>query len=523
MNLNKKQSNNKQLFINIFAQLIAFIVSMGISFVLTPFIVKNVGKEAYGFVGLANDFVNYAEIVTVALNSMAARFITIRLHRNDIESVNKYFTSILIVNVFLAILFSIPSVVIVIFMDRFLSVPAIIVKDIRLLWALIFLNFMITMIGSVFEISVFARNRLEIESLRKIKSNLLRGLLLLVLFSLISSSVWYIGVVSVVCTLYIVLYNIKYTKILLPEVTIRKKYFDINKIKTIVSSGIWNSISKLSCILLSGLDLLLSNIFIGAAAMGTLSLSKTLPNAILSVFGLISSAFAPEFTIYYAEKKFDELKNQLLFSIKILGFIASIPNAILFAYGKEFFRLWVPGQNENQLYVLSLVIASELVFAMPLESLWNVFAVTNKVKKSSLSILISGILTILTLFIGFTFCVNTDIRLLIIGGTSSFYGIIRSLTFLPIYGAKCLELKWSIFYRPIFKNVINVLIITLFSFMVKYLININSWATLIICSIITLLFSILINSILTFNESERMKVIEMVNNKLKIRKKTKLL
>ena len=53
---------NKQLLINMTAQIVAFVVNFAINFFLTPFILDNVGREAYGFVSLGNNFVNYASL-----------------------------------------------------------------------------------------------------------------------------------------------------------------------------------------------------------------------------------------------------------------------------------------------------------------------------------------------------------------------------------------------------------------------------------------------------------------------------
>lgn len=58
------------------AQLLAFAVNMGISFLLAPIIEAKM-ENTYGFVTLANQFVLYAQIVVSALNTMASRFITI--------------------------------------------------------------------------------------------------------------------------------------------------------------------------------------------------------------------------------------------------------------------------------------------------------------------------------------------------------------------------------------------------------------------------------------------------------------
>ena len=85
-------TKNKQLAINMSASFIAYIVSFGISFFLSPYIVKNVGVDAYGFVGLANNFVSYATILTVIINSMASRFITLELNKENLKKANKYFS-----------------------------------------------------------------------------------------------------------------------------------------------------------------------------------------------------------------------------------------------------------------------------------------------------------------------------------------------------------------------------------------------------------------------------------------------
>lgn len=69
--------NTKRLLINLIASITSLVLSLTISFFLTPFVVSTVGTEAYGFVSLANNFVGYAQIFTLALNSMASRFITI--------------------------------------------------------------------------------------------------------------------------------------------------------------------------------------------------------------------------------------------------------------------------------------------------------------------------------------------------------------------------------------------------------------------------------------------------------------
>ena len=77
--------NKRATLINIFAALITLGVQMFISFWLSPFVVGKLGEEAYGFINLANNFVSYASLVSVAINSMACRYISV----NIIQAIKK--------------------------------------------------------------------------------------------------------------------------------------------------------------------------------------------------------------------------------------------------------------------------------------------------------------------------------------------------------------------------------------------------------------------------------------------------
>lgn len=87
--------NKRQFILNLFASLISFAANLGIGFLMTPFIVQQIGAEAYGFVGLANTMINYATLFTLALNSVSGRFITVAYHKGDKSTADKYFTSTL--------------------------------------------------------------------------------------------------------------------------------------------------------------------------------------------------------------------------------------------------------------------------------------------------------------------------------------------------------------------------------------------------------------------------------------------
>lgn len=502
--------------INLIAQVVAFAINICISFFLTPYIVNKIGVEANGFVGLANNFIEYAQLLTVAINSMVGRFITIKIHKNQIEEANKYFTSVIVVNIVIAVILSLIFGGIIAFLTNIVNISPELVADVKMLWGFIFFNFIISLFTSIFSVSTFAKNRLELAALCNIKAYLIRAGILIISYVFFKPVVWYIGLALSAMGVYTLITHIRYTKKLMPELKFDKKNYDFEKIKELIKSGIWNSISKLSSILSSGLDLLITNLLVNPVAMGVVSLSKTMPTIILSFFGTIANIFAPQLTISYAKGEKEGMKTQLLFAIKLFGILASIPIAIIVGLGEEFYSLWTPTQDSHLLYLLTVVSCMNLAFALPVEPIYNIFTVTNKIKASSIALILFSILSITLVFVGLNFATSDIEKMFVIIGVGSLVNVLRVLTFLPIYGAKCMGYKKTTFYSPIFKNVGLIVVLSIIAFGIKKIITVNSWISLIAVAIIIAVIGLIINFMLICTKEEKQKILLMIKNKGKI-------
>lgn len=115
-------SKNKQFIINLVASLVNFAVNMGIGFVITPFIVGRVGAEAYGFAGLANTMVGYATLFTIALNSVAGRFITVAYHQGNKRKADTYFSSTLAANLVMTLILTVVAVPLIVNLEHVIHI-----------------------------------------------------------------------------------------------------------------------------------------------------------------------------------------------------------------------------------------------------------------------------------------------------------------------------------------------------------------------------------------------------------------
>ena len=182
--------------------MVSTLVSLAISFVLSPIIIDKLNYEAYGFWTLANDFVSYANIAAMALNSMAGRFITVSLTKGDYDNANKYFNSTMYANIAIVAFMFLPCVFVVTFLEHLVNISPALIPDVKLLFALTFLNFMVTIISTTFSTATFAANRLDLQAFRTIESQILRSAILIITFFFLPIHVSYMALASVIATVY---------------------------------------------------------------------------------------------------------------------------------------------------------------------------------------------------------------------------------------------------------------------------------------------------------------------------------
>ena len=504
--------NKKRIVINMTAQLLAFAVNMLLGFVLVP-VIDAMIPNAYGFTDIANKFVSAAQIVVSALNTMASRFITVQIHQEKEEEANQYFSSVFFANILMALVFLLPAMFVVVYLNRIFQIPAeASLPDIQMLFFFIFLNFLISIITSVFSVASYSKDRLELSSIATILGEVTRLAFLLIAYVFFRPYLWYVGCASVASTVIQAIANLVFTRKLLPEMKISRKNFRWAKVKELVSLGAWNSVTRLGQLLLDGLSSSIANIMISAAAMTTVAISTQVPTVINNLMGTIAGVFNPQMTIAYAKDDKKGLLDIIASADRIMIFIISIPIAFLTVFGKSFFKLWIGGtQDPGELYILSLLNVGTLFVSASIQVLYHVFLITKKVKLNSVVILTSGVLTVITVFILLN---TTNLGMYAIVGVTTFYGILRNLLFTPIYAARCLKVKWYTFYGDIFLGLLSIGAICLVALPFELFLEIDSWLKLFAVGIAAGVLALAVNFLVVLRKGERQMVVDKVKSKL---------
>jgi len=503
------QNRKKNIALSLLGSLSSFIISMVINFFLTPFIVRTLGVEANGFLGLANNFINYFSLVAIALHSMAGRFITLKICNGEMEEAGKYFNSLFISNVVLSIFVFFISLACVIHIEQLVKVPVNLVMDVKLTFAITFANYIIQILTMVFSISFFSTNKLYLQSMRLIQANLLRVAIILLAFMLFRPQIVYVAIGTIISGIYILINDIHYTKKLLPEIKVNRRQFEFAKVKELLASGVWNVVTKAGDILATGVDLLISNIFIGATAMGILAVSKTVPNVLIILIYSVSGVFAPEMTILYGQGRKYELKKTIKQAMRLLCVFVSIPNGIFIIYGKEFFTLWQPTQDEGLLWILSVLAVISMFIIGPAMPLGQIFTITNKVYENSMVTITYSVLSFAATLI---LLKTTGLGLYAIVGVSMIGSSLIALAYRIPRSAVLMGLKWCTFYNEVGINMVLSILVMAIGFCVKTILPAHTWPTLIASGGLTAILALILQWFVLLEKDTRKLIMQKVKS-----------
>lgn len=505
-------SNNRQIAKNLFFNGSTFVINFIISFFFTPYLIRTVGKEAYSFFPLVNNIIGYSSILTTAVGSMAGRFITMHIYRDDMEGANEYLNSMWVANLILSVFFTILSVFCVVYIGDILTVPEYLLDDVRWLFGLGLFSLVLGLLTGYFGLATYVRNRVDLESSRTLICNFIRIGTIVLLFWLFRPSIVYMSLSAVISGLVFLAFNYNFKRKLLPELTLApKRYFSWKKVVELSSSGVWNSVNQLSNMLLYQLDLLITNIFISAAATGDYAIAKTAPSLILSLLSMLSGTFTALFNILYAKGQMDQVVKEIRKSMVTVGMLIGLPIGFLCVYSDVFYSLWVPGQDVEMLKWMTIITVLPMICGGSINPIFGIFSVTNKLKIPSLVVLGAGLLQILVIFV---LLKTTSLGIWAIVGVSALQGLIRNSLFSPSYGAICLGKRWTTFFPTMFRGIAGVLVVVIIGVFYRHVFLVDSWLSFLVAGVIVCGLSLVANSVVMLKKSERTYLINTVYNKL---------
>lgn len=491
---------DKKNILSLIAAIMAFSSNIIINFFLSPYIIRDVGIEAYGFFSLSMNFVMYMSIITIAINSMSGRFITISIYENNLDKAKKYYSSTLFTNIIIGLVIFVILVPCIYNFEYILNIPPNILLDVKLLFLLVVISFILETILTIFSVTYIVRNKLYLSYMLQIKGSIIKLLVILFLFYMFKAHVFYLGIGILIYTIYMKLYDLYYKRILMKEIFFKKIYLDFNSFKEMFFSGIWNSITRIGNVLSGNLDLIIVNMYLNSSEMGILALSKMIPTFLNAITATVANVYMPKFLELYAKKLQEKLILEVKMALKVFSVFLSIPLVCFIVYGKEFFGLWVPNQNAEYIYSLSICSLLAIIVIGPVAIMHNIFTVVNKIKVNSILIVFTGLINVVGCIVILHY---TNLGLLAVVLLTAILSLLRNILYTVPYGAIYFNCRWYTFFPILLKSLLGVVLVSLSGFFIKNYFIINTWKIFFLLIFVLIIYNIFIQLLIIFSNEER--------------------
>ena len=196
--------------------------------------------------------------------------------------------------------------------------------------------------------------------------------------------------------------------------------------------------------------------------------------------------------------------------MKISGMLSNIAFAIVVSVGYIYYTLWVPTQDCDLLYRLTIIAVATSIFEGPVYPLYYIYTLTVKNKIPCIITIVGGVLNILGMYLlikytklgVYAIFITTAIIMLTINGISN-----------PIYMSTCLKIPKATFYGVLARHVVSCSVMTiLFCFVSKYFV-ITSWGGFIVSCAVLVFCGIIIHALIMFNKNEWKSLMKKLRGK----------
>lgn len=471
----------------------AVVLNFFITLLIIPFVTKSLGTEAYGFVSLANNFVSYITILTIALNSYSVRYISLYYHKAEYDNTLTFYSTIVIANAALSAIIVILGAVFAFFIEQFLTIPNELLCEIKILFFLTFINFAIQTFENSFSVFAYIHDRVDLIGISKFFAYIIEIFAFVFLFKKASPRVWYVSVAHIFYSAIILVANLLIANMYSKEIHVSYKHFSFKAAYELIINGIWNSANSLGNILNTGLDLLITNRMLTSLTMGELAIAKTIGSIIPMIYQLISQAFQPSLLKKYAANDKIHLLHDLKKSMKISGFCIGTFFCIFVSLGDTFFRLWLIGQNNQSIYRLTILTLTGYLMEGVVGPIYYIYTLCVKNKIPCLVTIIGGFFNVVSMTI---LLQSTSLGAYAVCGTTAIIMTFINLVTNPLYMTHCLNIKWSTFYPIIIRYILFVVITSYFLRKMTDYFYIGSWSKLIFWAVIQVIISFAIYTLI---------------------------
>ena len=355
------QANNEQqssqIIKNVLMNWAAFAATIGIGFLMSPFLVRHLGDSIYGVWILVGSLVGYLGLLDFGITPSTVKYVAEYRALGDQRSMNRLVTSSLAVYSVIGCLTLAVSVVVAVFFNRLFVTPLPQATTAAVVM-LTGLNLAITFPAAVFVGILRGYQRYDIDS-RVTTINVIIRSVIIVTLIVNGYGILALAAVTFVFDMLRLAYLMRWAYRLNPAITIRREYFDKAQLRQLFGYSIFAFLMIVGKKLIFYTDVIVIGIFMPVAAVTLYSIANRLVTYLLQVSETMG-VLTPTASDMGARNDQAAIKEMLIISTKYMLLIALPVAAVFFVLGDTFISLWMGNEYAGSAVILSILTIAVL-------------------------------------------------------------------------------------------------------------------------------------------------------------------
>ncbi|QQL45621.1 lipopolysaccharide biosynthesis protein [Sulfuriroseicoccus oceanibius] len=372
---------------------VAIVCNVFVGLWLAPFLIRSMGVAAYGLVPLAMVFSEYVSIVAQSFNASVNRNLTVSFRQGRVREAVGIFNSSFAVLVALGVVQVIGAVFLAVHLESFVSVPDGLASDACWLFVFTAIGFTVSLISSVFSVSMYSSNRLDLMRMADVLRILTRVGLIVGLFSFGGASLAAVGVANLVASVVVLGFNLFHWKRLTPELVVDFGAVNRPAIKLLWGMGGWMLVNQVGFLLLARVDLWAVNKYLGPDEGGRYALVLQWVLLVRVMAASVTGLFGPVITMYYANNDLTKIRDAVFGGGRALCLALAVPLGMMCGFSADLLAAWVGDEFRDTGGLLALQLAP-LVFSLSTLPFMAVKTAFNRVRVPGMVTCALGLLNV---------------------------------------------------------------------------------------------------------------------------------
>jgi O-antigen/teichoic acid export membrane protein len=389
----KSLTQNQSLRLNALSNWATFGVSTVVAFLLTPFIIRHLGKTGYGIWALVGSFTGYYGLLNLGVDSALTRYIARYAAQGDEESLNETASTAITMFCCTGVIVVIVSFLMAEPLARFFKVGPDQFDDFRQLVRIIGFVTGLSFPAGVFGAIIRAHEKFVAVNCAAIAITLLQSALV-VLFLVLGWGLSGVALASLGGGLTALVVNYFLSRRLTPHLHIRLALAKWRVFRMLIAYGSVTTIIVVADLVRgSQMDSFVVGKWVGLSAVGVYAIASVIKGYVVRLVATGMAVLTPRFAALDGKEDHAQLRRLLVKALSISGFLSFGACLMAILFGKQFILWWI-GEDFAEAAAIVWILTAGTAFAVSQNPAIGFLYALNKHYAYAIATIIEGVMNL---------------------------------------------------------------------------------------------------------------------------------